>query len=131
MHGLGHPIGLEVHDVGVPGRAAAPLAPGDAFTIEPGIYVRANTVDIIPDTPRNRRIKDHIRAAVTKDANIGVRIEDDYIMTPTGVEWVSRAPREMSEIEALMRAAPKTIPGRDSTKVEWYRSTAPRGSNAP
>ena len=131
MHGLGHPIGLEVHDVGVPGRTEAPLAPGDAFTIEPGIYVRANTLDIIPDTPRNRRIKNHIRAAVTKYANIGVRIEDDYIMTPAGVEWVSRAPREMSEIEAIMRAAPKTISGRDSTKVEWYRSTTPRGSKAP
>ncbi len=131
MHSLGHPIGLEVHDVGVPGRAAAPLAPGDAFTIEPGIYVRANTVDIIPDTPRNRRIKDHIRAAVMKYANNGVRIEDDYIMTPTGVEWISRAPREMPEIEAIMRAAPKTITGRDSTKVEWYRSTTPRGSHAP
>ena len=131
MHGLGHPIGLEVHDVGVPGRNVAPLAVGDAFTIEPGIYVRANTLDIIPDTPRNRRIKDHIRAAVNRYANIGIRIEDDYIMTPAGADWVSRAPREMSEIEAIMRAAPKTVSGRDSAKVEWYRSTAPRGSNAP
>ncbi len=129
MHGLGHPIGLEVHDTGVPGRGAAPLAPGDAFTIEPGIYVRGNTLDIIPDTPRNRRIKDHIRAAVTRYANIGVRIEDDYIITEQGLEWVSRAPREMNEIEALMKAAPKTLAGRDSTKVEWYRSTAPRVSH--
>jgi Xaa-Pro aminopeptidase len=131
MHGLGHPIGLEVHDTGVPGRAAGVLSPGDAFTIEPGIYVRGNTLDIIPDTPRNRRIKDHIRAAVTKYANIGVRIEDDYIITDTGLEWVSRAPREMSEIEAIMKAAPKTLAGRDSAKVEWYRLTAPRGSRAP
>jgi Xaa-Pro aminopeptidase len=131
MHGLGHPIGLEVHDTGVPGRSAGPLAPGDAFTIEPGIYVRGNTLDIISDTPRNRRIKDHIRAAVTKYANIGVRIEDDYIITDKGLEWVSRAPREMSEIEAIMKAAPKTLAGRDSAKVEWYRLTAPRGSRAP
>lgn len=131
MHGLGHPIGLEVHDTGVPGRSAGPLAPGDAFTIEPGIYVRGNTLDIISDTPRNRRIKDHIRAAVTKYANIGIRIEDDYIITDKGLEWVSRAPREMSEIEAIMKSAPKTLAGRDSAKVEWYRLTAPRGSRAP
>lgn len=131
MHGLGHPIGLEVHDTGVPGRAAGVLSPGDAFTIEPGIYVRGNTLDIIPDTPRNRRIKDHIRAGVTKYANIGVRIEDDYIITDKGLDWVSRAPREMSEIEAIMKAAPKTLAGRDSAKVEWYRLTAPRGSREP
>jgi Xaa-Pro aminopeptidase len=131
MHGLGHPIGLEVHDTGVPGGRAAPLAPGDAFTIEPGIYVRANTLDIIPDTPRNRRIKSHIRAAAARYANIGIRIEDDYILTEQGLQWVSRAPREMSEIEAIMKAAPKTLVGRDSAKVEWYRSTAPRGSRAP
>jgi Xaa-Pro aminopeptidase len=131
MHGLGHPIGLEVHDTGVPGRRSAPLSAGDAFTIEPGIYVRGNTLDIIPDTPRNRRIRDHIRSATAKYANIGVRIEDDYIMTSAGLEWVSRAPREMSEIEAIMKAAPKTIAGRDSVKVEWYRSTAPRVSHEP
>lgn len=131
MHSLGHPIGLEVHDTGLPSRAGGMLSPGDAFTIEPGIYVRGNTLDIIPDTPRNRRVKDHIRAAVTKYANVGVRIEDDYIMTDKGVDWISRAPREMSEIEAIMKAGPKTIAGRDSVKVEWYRSTAPRGLRAP
>ncbi|MDQ6717286.1 MAG: Xaa-Pro peptidase family protein [Gemmatimonadota bacterium] len=131
MHSLGHPIGLEVHDTGLPGRAGGILAPGDAFTIEPGIYVRGNTLDIIPDTPRNRRVKDHIRAAVMKYANIGVRIEDDYIMTDNGVDWISRAPREMSEIEAIMKSAPKTIAGRDSAKVEWYRSTDPHGLRAP
>lgn len=131
MHGLGHPIGLEVHDTGVPGRTYGPLTPGDAFTIEPGIYVRENTLDIIPDTPRNRRIKNHIRPAVAKYADIGVRIEDDYIITDRGLEWLSRAPREMSEIEAIMKAAPKTIAGRDSAKIEWYRSTAPRESRSP
>jgi len=131
MHGLGHPIGLEVHDTGVPGRQAGLLSPGDAFTIEPGIYVRANLLDIISDTPRNRRIKDHIGAAVARYANTGIRIEDDYIMTARGVEWVSRVPRELAEIEALMKNRPRNVAGRDSVKVEWYRSTAPRESHAP
>jgi hypothetical protein len=53
--------------------------------------------------------------------NIGVRIEDDYLVTPTGVEWISPAPREIAEIEALM-ARPWTAPqGRDAGWVEWYR----------
>jgi Xaa-Pro aminopeptidase len=131
MHGLGHPIGLEVHDVGVPGRQIGRLSPGDAFTIEPGIYVRGNTLDIISDTPRNREMKAHIANAVARYANTGIRIEDDYVMTDHGVEWISTAPRELDEIEALMKSAPKTTAGRDSAKVEWYRSTAPRGSHEP
>lgn len=131
MHGLGHPIGLEVHDVGVPGRQVGRLSPGDAFTIEPGIYVRGNILDIISDTPRNRAMKAHIASAVSRYANTGIRIEDDYVMTDHGVEWISTAPRELDEIEALMRSAPKTLAGRDSAKVEWYRSTTPHGSHAP
>ncbi len=131
MHGLGHPIGLEVHDVGLPGRPAGRLGVGDVFTIEPGIYVRGNLIDIIPDTPRNRRIKGHIRTAVARYANIGVRIEDDYIMTDNGVEWISTAPRELEDVEALMKTAPANMIRRDSTKVEWYRLTSPRGSYAP
>ena len=102
MHGLGHGIGLEVHDPDqyyVTGK----IEPGSAFTIEPGIYVRSNTVDILPRTPRNAAIGAKIGASVRKYANVGVRIEDDYFVTDKGVEWVSRAPREMSEIEALMK----------------------------
>ncbi|MBA3340710.1 MAG: aminopeptidase P N-terminal domain-containing protein [Gemmatimonadaceae bacterium] len=122
MHGLGHGIGLDVHD---PGSATGSgnLVPGSAFTIEPGIYVRGNLLDIIPRTPRNQAMIGKIRRAVEKYRNIGVRIEDDYIVTPTAVEWVSRAPREIAEIEAIMRQ-PWTGPApRDRSKVEWYRST--------
>ena len=62
-----------------------------------------------------------IRPAVERYKNIGVRIEDDYIMTTQGLEWISRAPREIGEIEALM-AQPWTGPAaRDSTKIDWYR----------
>ena len=56
-HGLGHYLGLDVHDVGT---FLEPLREGDVFTIEPGLYLR--------------------------DEEIGVRIEDDYLMTPTGAE---------------------------------------------
>ena len=116
MHGLGHDIGLDVHDPSTP-----TVAIGSAFTIEPGIYVRANTMEIIPDVPANRSLREKIRATVERYRNTGVRIEDDYIVTEQGLEWISRAPREIAEIEALMKG-PFTGPApRDPTKVEWYR----------
>jgi len=79
------------------------IAEGSAFTIEPGIYVRAGLLETLPDTPRNRALIAKIRPAVEKYRNVGIRIEDDYIVTDKGVEWISRAPREIAEIEALMR----------------------------
>jgi len=102
MHGLGHGIGLEVHDPDQFYFTGA-IGEGSAFTIEPGIYVRENLLDIIPDTPRNRAMIAKIGPAVERYKNIGIRIEDDYVATDKGVEWISRAPREISEIEALMR----------------------------
>jgi Xaa-Pro aminopeptidase len=78
-------------------------APGDVFTIEPGVYVSTRLLDILPDTPRNRAMIAKVRPAVERYADIGVRIEDDYAITSTGVEWLSRgAPREIPEIEAEM-----------------------------
>ena len=124
MHGLGHGIGLDVHDPWRSGPADV-LTPGHAFTIEPGIYVRANTLEIIPDTPRNRALRDRIRPAVARYANIGVRIEDDYLVTANDVEWISRVPREISEIEALMKNKSTGPAPRDPAKIEWYRATTP------
>jgi Xaa-Pro aminopeptidase len=101
-HGLGHGIGLEVHDPPHPWKDTGTFAPGDVFTIEPGIYVSTRLLDILPDTPKNRAMVAKVRAAVTRYNNIGIRIEDDYAITPTGLEWLSRAPREPAEIESAM-----------------------------
>ncbi len=125
MHGLGHGIGLDVHDPGA-ATGAGNLVPGTAFTIEPGIYVRANLLEIIPSTPKNQAMIAKIRPAVRKYANIGVRIEDDYIVTPTAVEWISRAPRELDEVEATMREKYNGPSARDAATVEAYRSTGHR-----
>jgi len=72
-HGLGHPIGMDVHDVGI-GR---PLEPGMVVTLEPGIYIQAE--------------------------KLGVRIEDDVLVTAKGGEWLSAgAPRTTEAIERAM-----------------------------
>jgi Xaa-Pro aminopeptidase len=126
MHGLGHGIGLDVHDPGAATGGNAPLVPGSAFTIEPGIYVRGNLLDIIPNTPKNQAMIAKIRPAVQKYANIGVRIEDDYIVTPSSVEWISRAPRELNEVEAIMKEKWNGPSPRDPATVEAYRSTGRR-----
>jgi Xaa-Pro aminopeptidase len=110
-HGYGHGIGLDVHDP-AQYNSVPPFTfqPGDAFTIEPGLYVRTDALEGLPDTPRNRSMIAKVRRAVERYRNIGVRIEDDYFVTSSGVERVSQAPREISEIEAEMRrsGAPRT-----------------------
>jgi Xaa-Pro aminopeptidase len=103
-HGLGHGIGIEVHDPPRPWKDSGTFAPGNVFTIEPGFYVGTRLLDMLPDTPRNRAMTAKVRPAVQRYHDIGIRIEDDYAITATGVEWLSRAPREIGEIEAAMSA---------------------------
>src|SRR5439155_1407503 len=77
IHGLGHHIGLNVHD---PGDHCAPFQPGMVITIEPGIYI--------------------------PEENLGVRIEDDVLITESGHKLLSeRLPRDPDEIEKIMAAA--------------------------
>ncbi|TGE21435.1 M24 family metallopeptidase [Hymenobacter aquaticus] len=80
-HGTSHYLGLDVHDRGT----YQPLQPGTVITVEPGIYIPANS----PCDP--------------KWWNIGVRIEDDILITKSGYENLSAgAPRTVAEIEATM-----------------------------
>jgi len=77
IHGLGHNIGLDVHD---PGAYCKPLEPGMVVTMEPGIYI--------------------------PEENLGVRIEDDVLITESGYELLSkRLPRDPAEIEKIMANA--------------------------
>ena len=74
VHGLGHFVGLDVHD---PGDPAAPLQAGTVLTIEPGIYI--------------------------PEENIGIRIEDIVVVTESGCRVLSAAlPREIADIEKLV-----------------------------
>jgi len=139
FHGLGHWLGMDVHDSGpyrVDGVGRA-LAPGMAFTVEPGIYVAPDkttlTLAKIPfdlDGERDlayeegaaeakRIIEERKAAAETithevpeKFLGIGVRIEDDVLVTESGCENLSRdVPVDPDEIEALWSSA-ATIPTR-------------------
>ncbi len=94
MHRTGHWLGMDVHDVGDyrdPAVSATekpwrPLVPGMVLTIEPGIYVRP-----APGVPEQYW-------------NIGIRIEDDALVTPTGCDIIThKAPKTVAEIEAVMR----------------------------
>jgi Xaa-Pro aminopeptidase len=77
IHGLGHHIGLNVHD---PGDYCKPLEPGMVVTMEPGIYI--------------------------PEENLGVRIEDNVLITDTGYKFLSeRLPRNAEEIEKIMADA--------------------------
>lgn len=75
IHGIGHYLGIDVHDVG---DYSEPLQPGDVFTIEPGIYI--------------------------SEESIGIRIEDDYWVIDDGVVCLSESlPKTADEIEDMMK----------------------------
>lgn len=125
MHGLGHGIGLDVHDPDM--WYSTGFVVGSAFTIEPGIYVRADVLEYLPDTPRNREMAARIRPATERYRNIGVRIEDSYLITADGLEHISAgAPREIDEVEALMAQESLWNRERRPAMVEWYRGIHPR-----
>ena len=86
IHGLGHNIGLNVHD---PGDYCRPLEPGMLVTVEPGIYI--------------------------PEENLGVRIEDDVLITDSGYKLLSeRLPRDPDQIEKIMAEAAKARVAEDN-----------------
>jgi len=94
MHNTGHWLGLDVHDVGgwkktdPEGRESWPiLTPGMVLTCEPGLYIAAS-----PELPE----------AAAALARIGIRIEDDLLVTATGVEVYTQVPKTVAEIEVIM-----------------------------
>ena len=90
MHRTGHWLGLDVHDAGDYKVAGAwrPLVPGMTLTVEPGIYVRPG--EGVPE----------------QFSNIGIRIEDDVLVTAGGCEILTHeTPKSIADIEALMRDA--------------------------
>lgn len=81
---ISHHIGLDVHDVG---NRETPFEPGMVFTIEPGLYIPADT-ESVPEAYRG----------------IGIRVEDDFLVTEEGGIMLSRdIPRTVDEIEAMMK----------------------------
>jgi Xaa-Pro aminopeptidase len=112
IHGISHGLGLAVHDPAQFYYGDRTYQPGDAFTIEPGIYISTRSLAALPDTPRNRTYIARVRSVVARYENTGVRIEDDYVVTQTGIERISAgAPREIAEIEALAKTrAPRAVP---------------------
>lgn len=102
FHGLGHHVGLAVHDVY---DNSLPFEPGMVVTAEPGIYVRRADVEA-SETFRSLPDADQasIRRALDRYEGIGVRIEDDIIITANGPELISGgAPRTVAAIESWMR----------------------------
>jgi Xaa-Pro aminopeptidase len=91
MHGTGHWLGMDVHDVGAyrdlahPDKPSRPLVPGMVLTVEPGIYVRP--AEGVPE----------------EYWHIGIRIEDDVVVTSDGYRILTAsAPKTVAEIEALV-----------------------------
>jgi Xaa-Pro aminopeptidase len=102
MHGTSHWLGMNVHDVG----GGAKFMPGAVFTNEPGIYVRPDALDYLPKTPENEKFIAAIKPAFEKYKGIGVRIEDDMVVTPDGVQWLTAAlPRKIEDIESFIARA--------------------------
>ncbi len=97
---------MNVHDVGPYGTK---LEPGMVFTNEPGIYIRSDALDHMPSgwvAADWEKFKFAVAPAFERYKNMGVRIEDDLLVTTDEVEWMTKAlPRKISDIEDFIARA--------------------------
>jgi len=108
-HGISHGIGLAVHDPGGP-----ELEPGMVVTVEPGLYFRSDALDNLPKTPENEKFIAAVRPLFERYKGIGVRIEDDVLITAGEPKVISAGiPSKLEEVEASiarLRSAVKSAP---------------------
>jgi len=118
-HGLGHLLGLDTHDVGGymvgtpprpegPGRSrlrtARVLTEGMVLTVEPGCYFNDYLLDAALADPKLSAFL--VPAAIAAARGFGgVRLEDNVLVTAAGVESLTRVPRDIAEVEAVMAGA--------------------------
>lgn len=105
LHGYAHWIGLDVHDVGgyERGDSSIVLSPGMVLTMEPGVYVRPQVFESMRRMGYSEEEIDRRRTLLAPYMQIGVRIEDDILVTSSGARNLSDSvPRTIEAIEALM-----------------------------
>jgi Xaa-Pro aminopeptidase len=114
QHGFGHGIGLEVHDVWSwhsPRLDQVKMAPGMVMTMEPGLYFPEARFDAVLNRLQDKvpdagiaAFREKIGPVYKKYVGMGVRIEDDVLITEGGNEMLSgRVPKEIGDIEKMMR----------------------------
>ncbi|MFC1500246.1 M24 family metallopeptidase [Candidatus Zixiibacteriota bacterium] len=125
-HGLGHGIGLVVHDSMPEGNV---IVEGACFTIEPGIYVRPDVLDMLGTGDEAEALRQKLAPVVARYANIGIRIEDSYAFTDRGLVCLSRGtPRTADEVEAMMALPNLFNELREGEIVEKFRNFIPPGN---
>merc|ERR1740117_1451818 len=120
FHGLGHSLGLDVHDVGgyPPGvyrkddtdmhenlRLGRELKEDMVITVEPGFYFTDFLIDEAKSDPAKAKFINFDRLELLRSVG-GVRIEDDVVITATGCRLLTNVPRTCQEIEATMAGQP-------------------------
>ncbi len=106
IHGYIHWLGMDVHDVGGYTHEGEdiPFEPGMVMTVEPGIYIREDVLSRLQKARVPQDQLERIAKKIQKYLNIGIRIEDNIVITEKGNQVLSaNLPREIEDIEAIMK----------------------------